>query len=105
MKTKSSDTFLPGRRIGVKLRLGRAVKRRRKEMGSSQEELAGRAGLHRTYISDIERGTRNPSLESIERIALALDISMSGLLEVTEPAVGNNGLFQHQPEITSGRVI
>jgi CheY-like chemotaxis protein/DNA-binding Xre family transcriptional regulator len=48
-------------------------------LGISQEELGGRAGLHRTYICDIERGARNVSLESIEKIAAALEISLSKL--------------------------
>ncbi len=48
-------------------------------MGITQEELAGRSGLHRTYITDIERGARNPSLESIHKLAEALDVSMSTL--------------------------
>ena len=48
-------------------------------MGISQEELAERAALHRTYVSDIERGTRNLSLESIERLAGALEVSVSAL--------------------------
>jgi len=50
-------------------------------MGISQEELADRAGLHRTYISDLERGARNPSLESIQRLAKALEVSLPVLFE------------------------
>src|SRR5438477_9879125 len=56
-----------------------AVKAGRSRLGISQEELAGRAGLHRTYISDVERGARNLSLESIEKLAAALEMSVSGL--------------------------
>jgi len=48
-------------------------------LGITQEELAGRSGLHRTYITDIERDARNPSLESIHKLAEALDVSMSTL--------------------------
>jgi CheY-like chemotaxis protein len=48
-------------------------------LGISQEELGGRAGLHRTYICDIERGARNVSLESIEKLATALQISVAKL--------------------------
>ena len=47
----------------------------------SQEELAERCGLHRTYISDIERGTRNVSIDNIERIAAGLEVSPEKLLE------------------------
>jgi transcriptional regulator with XRE-family HTH domain len=55
------------------------VKERRLEIDISQEVLAGRSGLHRTYIADIERGARNVSLENIERLAKALQIPMSEL--------------------------
>ena len=58
---------------------GATVKARRKHLGISQEELAERADLHRTYISDVERGARNLSLESIVKIAHALDTSCSEL--------------------------
>jgi CheY-like chemotaxis protein len=50
-------------------------------LGISQEELASRAGLHRTYISDLERGARNPSVESVERLARALQISVARLFQ------------------------
>jgi len=75
------------------LRFGRAIQSRRYELGFSQEEVAERAGLHRTYISDIERGSRNPSLESIEKLAIALDISMTELFQrMTDPAgAGRDG--------------
>jgi len=63
----------------VKSRFGLAIKQRRQEIGISQEVLAERAGLHRTYIGDIERGARNLSLENIEKIARALQISTSDL--------------------------
>ncbi|HTD67849.1 MAG TPA: response regulator, partial [Candidatus Limnocylindria bacterium] len=56
-----------------------SVKSWRSRLGISQEELAGRAGLHRTYVSDIERGARNVSLESIEKLARALKISVATL--------------------------
>ncbi len=58
---------------------GDAVKRTRSELGISQEELAGRAGLHRTYVSDVERGRRNISLENIEKLSSALQLTTSNL--------------------------
>ena len=49
----------------------------------SQEKLAFECDLHRTYISDIERGTRNVSLDNIEKIAKALDVQPKDLLDFT----------------------
>lgn len=49
--------------------------------GVSQEELAHEAGSNRTYISDVERGKRNPSIEVVERIAKALCTTMGRLLD------------------------
>jgi two-component system, response regulator len=63
----------------VQFRFGNTVKAFRSELGISQEELAGRSGLHRTYISDIERGARNVSLKAIEKLAIALETSISAL--------------------------
>lgn len=61
-----------------------AVHKRRGQLGISQEELANRAGLHRTYISDIERGARNPTLKTLSRLAVALEISASKLIKMAE---------------------
>lgn len=63
----------------IKRRFGKAIRQRRRSLDLSQEQLAERAELHRTYISSIERGERNPSLENIEKLAKALDISISAL--------------------------
>jgi len=70
---------MPTNRTDAKSLFASAVKTWRGRLGISQEELAGRAGLHRTYVSDIERGARNLSLESIEKLAHALEISVSTL--------------------------
>jgi len=66
-------------KIDLKSQLGSAIRSKRNDLGISQEELADRAGLHRTYISDIERGARNLSLESIDKLATALQISIASL--------------------------
>lgn len=60
---------------------GQNVRRVRQQVGLSQEELAFRAKLHRTYISSIERGVRNVSLENIFAIAEALEIPPGELLK------------------------
>ena len=70
--------------MSVQKRFGLAIRRRRLQQGVSQEELAYRAGLHRTYVSDIERGVRNPSLVNVEKLAEALGTSLSDLFAETE---------------------
>ena len=65
--------------LDVRERFGYAVKLRRDELGLTQEDLAEKAAIHRTYLSDIERGTRNVSLLNIELLARALGLSMSDL--------------------------
>ena len=64
----------------IRIRFGIAVRKRRSELGISQEELAGRAELHRTYVADIERGTQNVSLINIEKIARALTLGIGDLM-------------------------
>jgi transcriptional regulator with XRE-family HTH domain len=61
--------------------VGDNVRALREKAGLSQEDLAQRAGLHRTYVGSIERGERNVSLENIERLATALRIKPSALLD------------------------
>lgn len=56
------------------------VRRRRLELGISQEELAERAGVHRTYIGMLERSEKNATLYSIERLADALEVEPATLL-------------------------
>jgi transcriptional regulator with XRE-family HTH domain len=68
----------------IRERFGFAVKARREELGLTQEDLAGKAGIHRTYLSDIERGSRNVSLVNIERVAEALSVSLSELFALVE---------------------
>jgi transcriptional regulator with XRE-family HTH domain len=62
-------------------KFGDRVRTLRGDAGISQEKLAELSGLHRTYISGVERGERNPSLTSISRIAKALKVSLSELME------------------------
>ena len=73
----------------VKSLLGAEVKRRRSRLGISQEELGERAALHRTYVSDVEAGKRNLSLESLDRLARALDSSLSSVFDAIETRSGS----------------
>lgn len=56
------------------LALGRGIRRCRERAGLSQEELAGRAGLHRNYVGLVERGERNPTIRTIFRLARTLNV-------------------------------
>lgn len=61
----------------VLIKFGKKVREERTRLGLSQEGLAGRAGVHRTYIGMIERAEKNITLENIEKIAKALKISIA----------------------------
>lgn len=63
----------------VQIAFGKAVRKHREAAGMSQERLADLAGIHRTYIGDVERGERNVGLVNIQRIASALGIKVSDL--------------------------
>ncbi len=64
--------------------LGRAIARLRRTAGYSQEAFALKCGVHRTYMTGIERGRHNLSLEVLERIARGLSISVSRLFSEAE---------------------
>jgi len=68
----------------IRERFGFAVKLRREELSLTQEDLAEKAGIHRTYLSDIERGSRNVSLINIEKVAAGLSLTMSELFQRVE---------------------
>ncbi len=62
------------------VRFGKRLREVRKHAGISQEKLAELSTLHRTYVSSVERGKRNISIENIERLALALGVAMRDLM-------------------------
>lgn len=64
--------------------LGNNIKQLRTSLGLSQEQLAEKAGLHRTYVGAVERGERNVSLDNILAISRALGVSVSTLLKDVE---------------------
>lgn len=67
--------------MDVVARFGKKVRAFRESAGLSQEELAFRAGMKRSYLSDLERGTRNPTIKALGRLAVALEIDPYRLLE------------------------
>lgn len=64
---------------------GQNVRKLRIKRGLSQEQLADKAGLHRTYIGMIERAEKNITLCNIEKIAIALSVSIDNLLHTQNP--------------------
>ena len=67
--------------MDIRQRLAANLRKFRLEKGWSQEEFAHQADIHRTYISDLERAARNPSIEVIERLAKTLHVSAGQLLD------------------------
>jgi transcriptional regulator with XRE-family HTH domain len=70
--------------VAIAPRVGRVIRRHREDAGLSQEELAERSGLHRTYISLVERGRRNITVDALTQIAEALEIYPSRLIADAE---------------------
>ena len=66
--------------MDVRRQLARNLKRLRLEKGWSQEELADQAGLHRTYVSGVERAVRNPTITIVAALAKALGVAPGELL-------------------------
>ena len=75
MKTKKSTATSARQRFASNMRLARV------SMAISQEDLADRCGLHRTYIGSVERGERNISVDNMEAIAIALGCKLVELLQ------------------------
>lgn len=70
------------KRLSARECLAANLTRLRKEKNWSQEELSFEAGLHRTFVAHVERGCRNISLDNIEKLATALRVPCSQLLEI-----------------------
>lgn len=70
----------------MSLLIGNTIAEIRNEKNYSQEELADLCGVHRTYISQLERGLKNPTLNVLQKIAKALGIKLSTLIELYEQA-------------------
>jgi CheY-like chemotaxis protein/DNA-binding XRE family transcriptional regulator len=68
---------------------GSELRRRRKDLGLSQEEFGERANLHRTYVSDVEAGKRNPSLQSMQRLAVAVGASIGSVFGSMEGIIAD----------------
>ncbi len=65
--------------MNINVQLGMRIRYLRKKKGMSQEDLALESGINKNYLSDVERGSRNPTIVVIEKIATALEVSLSTL--------------------------
>ena len=65
----------------IKTKVGKRIKELRNKLGISQEELAFRSEIHRTYIASLEVGKRNVSIETLEKVVNALEVSMSEIFK------------------------
>lgn len=72
------------RETNIEEAFGEIVRRRRQQLGISQEKLAELSSLHRTYISQIERGLKSPSLKAMLAISKALNVKLSIMLRELE---------------------
>jgi len=70
--------------IGVNEAIGKCIRQLRIDLGVSQEELAQRAGVHRTYVSQLERGIKSPTLIVLTKLAKALGTRPSHILRLVE---------------------
>ncbi|OMD12609.1 helix-turn-helix transcriptional regulator [Paenibacillus sp. FSL E2-0274] len=66
-------------------RVGDRIRHIRKEKGLSQEQLAERAGLHNNYVGQVERGEKNLTIETLEKIVSGLDISLEEMFRFLDP--------------------
>ncbi|MEJ6009366.1 helix-turn-helix transcriptional regulator [Novosphingobium aquae] len=67
--------------MDIRARLGKNVRKLREAKGWSQEDYADRAGIHRTYVSDIERGRRNPTITVVAKLAKPFEVQPGQLLD------------------------
>lgn len=76
---------MPGPLSDAAQTLGERIKQRRTRLGLSQEALAARAGLHWTFVGQVERGRRNISLHNLLKLAAALDLDPAKLVQGLTP--------------------
>ena len=68
----------------IEEKVGNRIKELRNKLGISQEELGFRSGVHRTYIASLEVGKRNISIATLEKIVVALEVSLSEFFDFTK---------------------
>ena len=67
--------------MSIKLKVGNRIRELRKELGISQEALANKAEIDRTYVTDVENGRRNISIENLEKLVNALEVNLKDFFD------------------------
>jgi transcriptional regulator with XRE-family HTH domain len=67
--------------MSIKVKIGQRIRELRNQVGISQEALANKAEIDRTYVTDVENGRRNISIENIEKLVIALQISLKDFFD------------------------
>lgn len=102
---KRSDHVSAKADSDLQRRLGLAVCISRQHLGITQEELAWRADLNRSYIADIERGARNVTLRTLTTLAAALELTVENLIVATSHAAGSTGEVRAKKDNASSAEI
>ncbi len=90
-KTEKKNGQCPGKEKNpLAVEIGKRIRAYRNAKGYTQEILAERAECHTTYIGQLERGEKNATIESISKIAAALEVSLSLLFEMSEEEAGKD---------------
>lgn len=88
--------------MDIKFRFGQTIRKLRKERGMTQEKLGELSGLHASYIGGMERGERNPSLKSLQKISAALEVSLTDTFAMTEePELARESAVPYFTDISS----
>ncbi|MBQ9399901.1 MAG: helix-turn-helix transcriptional regulator [Bacteroidales bacterium] len=80
----------------IDIQFGARIAELRKQLNISQEELAERCGVHRTYIGSIERGEKSPTLNTIEKFARGLNVSLLELFSFTLSESNSNSIDERE---------
>ncbi len=91
--------------MSLQVRLGTAIRLHRQKLGITQEELAWRADMHRTYVADIERGGRNVTLRSVGHLANALQVSVADLLSTPRAAIESSLVVVPGKDTVVGKIL
>jgi transcriptional regulator with XRE-family HTH domain len=84
MKNSSRSVLSKQDLLALRGQFGNAIRKLRRGKDFTQADLGEKSGLHRTYIADVERGARNPSLITVATLANALGLKVSELFEIAE---------------------